>query len=500
MANYFVTNTARFNPFTYQEVLAPIVEATKQQYALEEAISSIDDGTLASYLAGESQDSPYVKGYNDLTDRTRALSQQLAANGISPNLMRDALRLKGDFKKFSTPVEAAGKRKASDIATYNKMYASDPTLIGDNPNERSLQWYIDNPTYSPQYTSGRAFQSYGATLGAQLASQFSPTYKPVQGGKFYEVQTKRTATMDEIKNNPEYKTAVDNIMISQGFDPSNNDSLTARVRNEIESGMYMGMQDAGITRISNPGWGRTTSGTTGGGTKDKIILNKVEGKDGETYDIIQRGNTKIKVNTKTKQESWLTKDDEKYWNIREQKPTSSNTRQKGINYGYNINNNPYSSRREANSTNPNAFTHQNDFEEVLTNLGYDYFNVQDEDSYEEAVDNYFKIPENDKLSDRNYRLLANKFGIRISGEELTPQDKAAILKEANDRNVEINVVNTERDRNGKIKKQDMHWFTRTTTDQSNQGYNQSRLLYEEGQNEIFDPNKVVTIGPSYEQE
>lgn len=423
MANYFVTNTARFNPFTYQEILAPIVEATKQQYALEEAISSIDDGTLASYLAGESQDSPYVKGYNDLTDRTRALSEQLAANGISPNLMRDALRLKGDFKKFSTPVEAAGKRKASDIATYNKMYASDPTLIGDNPNERSLQWYIDNPTYSPQYTSGRAFQSYGATLGAQLASQFSPTYKPVQGGKFYEVQTKRTATMDEIKNNPEYKTAVDNIMISQGFDPSNNDSLTARVRNEIESGMYMGMQDAGITRISNPGWGRTSSsGNTS--NKEKVLLEKATIGD-KNYKITQSGSYLIKTDNDGNSSFVTNKEREGLGlpvtggsNIKRGQQVTHTFAIKPSLDGHVVKDRP-------------SLDVNNDYKE-LRQINFD-LDIEDSDT---AIDEYFASEDSPKLTDASYRTLAGALRRKVPSNN---REKYELLKDATESGIYIEI-------------------------------------------------------------
>ena len=140
MPNYFVTNTARFNPFSYAELAAPIMQATEAQYALEDALSTIDDGTLESYLASEAFDSPYRTKYDTLTNRIKAASEQLAASGISPSLIREAKAIRGDYKKFATPVEAAGKRRAADVATYNRMYASDPTLIGDNPNEKNLQW------------------------------------------------------------------------------------------------------------------------------------------------------------------------------------------------------------------------------------------------------------------------------------------------------------------------------------------------------------------------
>lgn len=257
MANYFVTNTARFNPFTYQEVLAPIVEATKQQYALEEAISSIDDGTLASYLAGESQDSPYVKGYNDLTDRTRALSEQLAANGISPNLMRDALRLKGDFKRFSTPVEAAGKRKQQLSDEYRKLQLTVPYLIGENPSEKSLQFYIDNPNYTPEYDNGEAYINQGTLIGKQLADQLrnpnAPyTVVPGSGGAFLRAVYRRGYTPEEIANDPMFVNITNQILQSRGVDPSGNDARTNAIRSYIQQGLFSSLGKDEVDMRNNP--------------------------------------------------------------------------------------------------------------------------------------------------------------------------------------------------------------------------------------------------------
>lgn len=254
MPNYFVTNTARFNPFTYQELYKTAADITQQHYALEEALANIDDGTLSTYLAGEDRESPYIRGYNDLNSRTQALSEQLAANGISPNLMRDAIRLKNDYKKFAVPVEAAGKRKLADVSAYNKMYASDPSLIGDNPNEKNLQWYIENPNYSPQYTSAKSLMSLGAAAGESFAADFTPQYRLTQNGKFYEVQTRQTAGLEDIQTKPQFRKAIDDILRMQGFDPESGDVLTQKARAAAEFGMANSMQDRGLKQQGNPGY------------------------------------------------------------------------------------------------------------------------------------------------------------------------------------------------------------------------------------------------------
>lgn len=245
MPNYFVTNTARFNPFTYQELYKTAADITQQHYALEEALANMDDGTLSTYLAGEDRESPYIEGYNDLNSRTQALSEQLAANGISPNLMRDAIRLKNDYKKFATPVEAGAKRRAQILSDYDKL-ARSGYMIGENPHDKDLQYFIENPDYAPQYMDGKGLLSIGAVLGQSLAEQFDPQYSLSPDGKYYNIQTRRTATLDDIRNKEEFKTAIDSALEAQGFDPKASDAMTKQARQTIEFGLYNNMQDKGM--------------------------------------------------------------------------------------------------------------------------------------------------------------------------------------------------------------------------------------------------------------
>lgn len=243
MPNYFVTNTARFNPFTYQELYKTAADITQQHYALEEALANMDDGTLSTYLAGEDRESPYVIGYKDLTGRIKTLSEQLAANGINANLMKDALRLKGDFKKFSTPVEAAGKRKQQLSDEYRKLQLSVPYLMGENPSEKPLQFYIDNPNYVPTYDNGEAYIKQGTLIGSQLADQLrnpdAPyTIAPGSGGQLLRAVFRRGYSPEEIANDPMFVNVTNQILESRGLDPESKDARTNTARAYIQQGLY----------------------------------------------------------------------------------------------------------------------------------------------------------------------------------------------------------------------------------------------------------------------
>ena len=257
MPNYFVTNTARFNPFSYQELATPLIQATQQHLALDEALSSIDDGTLATYLAGEDPNSEYVKGYNSLTQRIKDLSEQLASNGLNANIMRNALKLKGDYKKFSTPVETAGKRRYQLMDEYRKLSASNPYLIGEDPGQKSLDFYINNPNYNPEYDNGEAYIKQGTLIGSQLADQLrnpdAPyTVVPGSGGAFLRAVYRRGYTPEEIANDQMFVNITNQIMQSRGIDPSSNDARTNAIRSYIQQGLFASLGKDDIDMRNNP--------------------------------------------------------------------------------------------------------------------------------------------------------------------------------------------------------------------------------------------------------
>lgn len=287
MPNYFVTNTARFNPFSYAELAAPIMQATEAQYALEDTLSTIDDGTLESYLAGESSDSPYKVKYDSLNSRIKAASEQLATNGISPSLIREAKAIRGDYKKFATPVEAGAKRRAQILSDYDRL-ARSGYMIGENPHDKDLQYFIENPDYAPQYMDGKGLLSIGAVLGQSLAEQFDPQYSLSPDGKYYNIQTRRTATLDDIRNKEEFKTAIDSALEAQGFDPKASDSITKQARQAIEFGLYNNMQDKGmkiqaVPRYVGSGSGRSTK------RNSKLPAGAIELGSGRNAKRVQNG-------------------------------------------------------------------------------------------------------------------------------------------------------------------------------------------------------------------
>ena len=64
MANIVLTNTARFSPYSFDEMLKPLAMATQEQRAIEEGISEL--GTKADLMrmyANEESNSKVAEAY-----------------------------------------------------------------------------------------------------------------------------------------------------------------------------------------------------------------------------------------------------------------------------------------------------------------------------------------------------------------------------------------------------------------------------------------------------
>lgn len=458
MANYFITNTARFNPFTLNELASYAAQITDRENAFLDEFNNIDDGTLATYLANENPEtSAYRRQYDDLMAKLQDASTKINNREYSSDLFRDVKNIRGEYKKLQTPVEAGYKRRAEDINTYNKLYASDPSLIGQNPNEISLEEYIKNPSFRAQYTSGDKLLSYGMLAGKEFASDFTPTFTPIMGGKYYQMQTKKTATMEDIQTNPRYQEAVNNILRQRGINPEGTDDFSRRARLAVENGMYQTMKDPGIEIKANPGY------NSGGGRGQKVsrttIYTNVQFEpDGPKYNIEKRGTDYVKIELdekgkETNNISTLSKSEAEKVNL-DKVVNKDNSSYRTPDLGYRI--------YRSDGVTIGAWSNR---DKAASELGKDPIWSQarlladtkkfhypsdlskynpDKASDAQGIDEVIIALESNiggRILDENYKNLAEDLDISIN-DKLTNVDKYKILQKAKEYGVEINLKNT----------------------------------------------------------
>lgn len=146
MGRNLVINTV-FDPFTYDQMIAPVKEATDRHIALEAAYGELQD--KADQLAGrlnEIKDETSYKTYNNYIDQLREQAKLLGSQGLQTHSASDALALKSLYNQKIIPIERAAARKSALIEEARQAMQKDPSLFMErDPNSLSVDEIVENP-------------------------------------------------------------------------------------------------------------------------------------------------------------------------------------------------------------------------------------------------------------------------------------------------------------------------------------------------------------------
>lgn len=168
MANYSLILDAKFKPFSYQEMVTPVLEATKAHQALEDMYGELSSkANIWEEMANEQTD-PYAYSlYKKYADDLTARADQLMQYGLNPASRRDMLDMKARYSKEILPIENAYNRREKLAAEQRQALLSNPTMFFQrDAATTSLDDFIRNP--SLDYGA-----SYSGALLTQQASQMA---------------------------------------------------------------------------------------------------------------------------------------------------------------------------------------------------------------------------------------------------------------------------------------------------------------------------------------
>lgn len=168
MPNYSLVVDATFQPFTYQELAAPIQQATEKH---EQLMDKYDELTLTSqqygrYVGPEGSKSKamYDKYMSDLTNARDMLNQYgLARSGRS---MLSGVR--SSYANNMMPLQDAFATRKQEAADQQRAAMADPTIrFSRTASTTDLDYYLDNPNGGYKPVSGKVVQ---AQVGAAMAA------------------------------------------------------------------------------------------------------------------------------------------------------------------------------------------------------------------------------------------------------------------------------------------------------------------------------------------
>ena len=169
MPNFAYANQTNFRPFSYQEMLAPVLMATQAHQAVEEAYSELDSQANAiGSLANEANDPVTYQRYKAYEESLRQQADALAKNGLTPGSRQSLLDLKGRYAKDITPIKNAITRRRELADEQRKALLQNPTLMFQRDmNSMSYDSSLDRFLENPDYDYGERYS--GALLTQQVS-------------------------------------------------------------------------------------------------------------------------------------------------------------------------------------------------------------------------------------------------------------------------------------------------------------------------------------------
>lgn len=175
MANYSLVIDSKFSPFTYQELLHPVMTATQAHQKLEDEYGNLE--ATADLIAGkinEVKDPESYKRYTAYYNALKAKADQLSREGLNATSRRDMLKLKSNYNKQIIPIATAIDRRKELEKEQRTAIANNPTLKYERmAKDMSLDTFVDNPEadYGQSYSGAlltsqvsQAVASYAKTL------------------------------------------------------------------------------------------------------------------------------------------------------------------------------------------------------------------------------------------------------------------------------------------------------------------------------------------------
>ena len=264
MGNYSLVINSKFNPFSYQDMLAPVLMATQAHQELENQYGELEaKADIWENLANEQTDPYAYKMYKTFANDLEEKAGLLAKEGLNVSSRKNMLNMRARYNKEIVPIEKGYEAKQSYIKNLMQARANDPSLIVDRFGEEiSLDEFVRNPFLAPKTYSGNVI----ATISRQAAQAFAKEvaqnpdkYRSILGNSYYEIKYRKGLTTEDV-----YNTIL------------NNENSNAALRSVIEdavkaSGISGWKSERALNEAYN--WANSGAWSAVGETQSQIVDN-----------------------------------------------------------------------------------------------------------------------------------------------------------------------------------------------------------------------------------
>lgn len=211
MADYSLVVNSQFTPFSYQEMLAPVMMATQAQQELENQYGEFSaKANIWDNIANEQTDPYAYKMYKTYANDLATKADLLAREGLTPTSRRDLLNMRARYSKEITPIEQAYATRQKQAEQQQQALLQDPTImLSRRASTTSLDDYIRNPQLAYDTYSGKLITAQAAQAASALAKEIRNNprkWRSILGNSYYETMMQRgfssDAVLKAIQNSP----------------------------------------------------------------------------------------------------------------------------------------------------------------------------------------------------------------------------------------------------------------------------------------------------------
>ena len=193
MPNYSLVVNSQFNPFTYQELLAPVQAMSNYHEKLMDEydkLSSQADVLEAMGANDRDKGSGTYSRYKAYSDNLRKERDNLFANGLTFESRQRLSDLRRMYNTEIVPIQNAWQKREQEVQMQMKA-RMDAAARGVNlyfsreAANTDLQDYIDNPNQTFQILNGQQITTETANIFKALANQVQSDGK---GNYFLQVK------------------------------------------------------------------------------------------------------------------------------------------------------------------------------------------------------------------------------------------------------------------------------------------------------------------------
>lgn len=165
MPNYSLVIGSKFRPFSYQEMLAPVLQQTQAHQQVEESYATLAaEADQWKNIAMSEPNSKAAETYMQYARDLESQADMLATKGLSLNSRRDAFKMAQRYQSEMLPIQQAYTTKMKDIEAQRA--AGPDAVFSYDANNRSIDEYIANPmTTYETLDLNKAFTAAATDIG-----------------------------------------------------------------------------------------------------------------------------------------------------------------------------------------------------------------------------------------------------------------------------------------------------------------------------------------------